>query len=530
MLLRLLALLLLAIPGVAHADWYEASTQHFVVLSNDKPEVVKQFATNLERFDKALRFLRNLSDEPVGKANRVTIFVVDDVATVAKLAHMGAAAGFYSARAGGSVAFVPRKGDDWNFVPQEFKEMELSPIQILLHEYTHHFLLSLSPDVAYPAWFVEGYAEFFAPSVFEPDGSMIIGRPPMYRTMDLFGQNALPVERMLTAEPSKLTGEQRYLMYGRGWLLTHYLFLSGKRQGQLGAYFRALTEGKPPAEAAKAFGDPRQLDAELYQYKRLDFPAERIPASALQIGDIALRKLGPVEAAVMPVRIRSKAGVNKTDAPDVYADAKNAAAPFPNDPAAQLMLAEAAYDAEDYPAADAAATRALAADPRSVDALLYQARARMAAAVKAKDMTPATWDAIRVVIARANRLDTEDPRPLLAYFQSYAQPGQPMPKVARDGLYYAYALAPQDVSLRFTTATAYLRDGNVPMARAMLMTIAANPHSATGTASLASKLVASIDAGHPEQAIAELDKPQPAEGKDDGKDGGKKPPAAKKGS
>lgn len=77
MIRKLFALLVfLALPGVAHADWYEASTPHFVVYSNDKPEWAKTFATQLERFDKALRYLRGLPDIPIGDANRVTVFVV----------------------------------------------------------------------------------------------------------------------------------------------------------------------------------------------------------------------------------------------------------------------------------------------------------------------------------------------------------------------------------------------------------------------------------------------------------------------
>jgi hypothetical protein len=516
---RLLLLLLtfLAFPGVAHADWYEASTTHFVVYSDDKPETVRQFATNLERFDKALRFLRNLGDDPVSKANRVTIFIVGDVPMISRLAHDSSAAGFYLPRAGDAVAFVPRDGG-LDQVPEEYKDLMLTPQQILLHEYTHHFLHSVSPNTAYPLWFSEGYAEFFASSVFEPDGSVIIGRPPLYRSLDIFGENKLPASKMLTFAPSDLTGEQRYLLYGRGWLLTHYLFLGGKRDGQLGAYFRALTEGKPAAEAAQAFGDLRKLDSELWGYKRTDFGAERVPAAKLPIGDVAVRKLSPAESATMMVRIRSSAGVRPGEAAGIYADAKAACAPYPNDPAAQRVLAEAAFDAEDYPGAEAAADRLIAADPKSVDGLLYKARVHMALATNAKDTSPETWLAIRRLIAAANRADTENPLPLWLYYQAYAASGQPVPKSAKDGLYYAYMLAPQDLSLRFDAADVHLHDGEIAPARAMLLTVALDPH-AGDLAKLAAKMVADIDADHPEAAIAEIEK----RGQDSGDDGkGKK--------
>jgi hypothetical protein len=511
---RLFVLLLtfLAFPGVAHADWYEASTTHFVVYSDDKPETVRQFATNLERFDRALRFLCNLGDDPLGKANRVTIFIVGDVPLMARLAHNSQAAGFYVPRAGDSVAFVPHDGG-LDQVPQEYKDLMLTPQQILLHEYTHHFLLSLSPDKAFPAWFVEGYAEFFASTVFEPEGSVIIGQPPLYRTLDMFGDNKLTVAKMLTSDPGTLTGEQRYLLYGRGWLLTHYLLIGGKRDGQMDAYFHALTAGKPATEAAQAFGDLRKLDSELWSYKRTDFGRKRVPASVLPVGEVTVRKLRPAESATMMVRIRSNAGVHPGEAAGIYSDAKSAAAPYPNDPEAQRALVEAAFDAEDFAGAEAAADRLLAASPGNVDGLLYKARVHMALAVRAKDKTPATWHATRDLIAAANRADTENPLPLWLYYQSYGAAGQPVPQAAKQGLYYAYILAPQDKTLRLAAADSHLHDGEIAPARALLLTIALDPHS-SDLAKLAAKMVADIDAGHPEAAIAEIEK---ADDSDDGK-------------
>jgi len=511
----LCVILLLAAPAIARAEWHEASSDHFLVYSDDKPDKIREFATQLERFDKTLRFLRNISSEPIGKANRVIVYMVTDIAAIQKLYGGYSVAGFYSPRAGESSAFVPRDtGID--STPPEYREMMLTPQQILLHEYTHHFLLSLSTEIAYPGWFVEGYAEFFASSKFEPDGSVVIGLPPQYRGWDLSGENRLTSKRMLSGDPTTLTGEQRYLTYARGWLLTHYLLLGGARDGQLGGYFRALNEGKSPADAALVFGDLAKLDTELWKYRRTTFPATRVAAAVLPIGEVTIRKLGVGEAATMPARLRSTAGVNEKQAPGVYAAAKKACDPYPNDPAAQRVLAEAAFDAKDYAGAEAAADRAIAADPKAVGALLYKARARIELAKQAKDMTPATWTAIRRLISAANRIDTENPQPLMLYYQSFVAAGQAPPKAARDGLYYAYMLAPQDRGLRFNAAEAYLREGNPAKARPLLQTLAIDPHGG-GPKSLAARMVAAIDAGHPEQAIAELEKPPETDKKDDKK-------------
>ncbi|MBV9521849.1 MAG: hypothetical protein JO010_03600, partial [Alphaproteobacteria bacterium] len=405
---KLLLAAALLVPGVAHADWYEASTAHFVVYSNDKPETVQQYATNLERFDKALHFLRSLPDTPVAKVNRVTVYIVDNIAAIQALSHNDSAAGFYLGRAGDSAAFVPRNAGE-KYVDADYRDMMLTPQQILLHEYTHHFLLNLSPNVAYPGWFVEGYAEFFATVEFEADGSVIFGHPPQYRAWGMFGETPLPTNRLLIADTLKLSDEEEVALYTRGWLLTHYLFLGGKRDGQLGAYFQALTNGTPPLEAAKVFGDLNRLDSELWAYKRTDFAANRIPASVLPVGTVELRKLGAGEAATMPVQIRIE-GSPARDADSIYAEAQAAAAPYPNDAAAQDVLAGAALHAGQFAAAEAAADRVLAADPNNVDALLVKASARLQAAVKAGDKAPETWGAIRKLIGAANHLDEDNPQ------------------------------------------------------------------------------------------------------------------------
>lgn len=478
-------LLLVALPGVAHADWYEASTEHFVVYSDDNPDRIKQFATNLERFDKALRAYTHIPDQDPGTANRVTVYVVNNEAQIRALSGDNGVAGFYVPHAGGSVAFVPRIADDT-------ESTGLSPMAILLHEYTHHFMYSSYPDGAYPAWFTEGYAELYATAKFQKDGAVDFGNAPQYRRYTLLDGNALPLEKLLTSDALKLQGEQRDALYGRGWLLIHYLSFGHVRQGQLSAYIAAINQGKPALEAAQVFGDLRVFDRELEHYKLGHFGGWRVPASAISVGTVTVRQLRPAEAATMDVRIHSKRGVTPKNAPAVYEDARKACAPYPNDPVAQLVLAEAAYDAEDYTASEAAADRALAADPKAMGGYLYKAMSQMARASKAKDHTPQTWAAIRKIISTGNRLDPDDPRPLVLFYRSFAENGERPTKNVREGLYYATLLAPEDRSLRFDAAQSYLEDNNLQMARVMVLPLAFDPHDA-GLAAAATKSLAEID-------------------------------------
>src|SRR3546814_10436206 len=101
-----------------------------------------------------MRAIHGLPDLDPGPANRITIYAVDDADAVRRLGRMGGGLmGFYVPRAGGSVAFVPRSiGDSYQ---------NMSAQSVLLHEYAHHFLYQNHP-AAYPAWFVEGSAEFYS--------------------------------------------------------------------------------------------------------------------------------------------------------------------------------------------------------------------------------------------------------------------------------------------------------------------------------------------------------------------------------
>lgn len=511
MIRSLFASALLIAPGMAHADWHEASTDHFVVYSEDSPERLERFATQLERFDKALRTLRKLPGEPVGDANRVTVYVVPSTATVARLAGSHNIAGFYRGRAGGSMAVVPRRaGTD---------ALDLTAQAILLHEYTHHLMLSLWPHAAFPSWFVEGYAEFHATARFEKDGAVSFGLAPQYRGYGLLAGNALPADKMLTAEGRKLNEQQRDGLYGRGWLLTHFLTFGGNRPNQLVTYLSEINKGTPPLDAGtKVFGDLKELDRELERYKRGKFQGRRVPAALFTVGSVKIRKLTPGEAATMDVRIVSKNGVNEKTAPDVYEQAKKAAAPFPNDPGAQIVLAEAAYDAGDYAEAEAASDRAIAADPKAIDAHVYKAMARMAVAAKAGDTSKASWSAIRKIITTANRIDPDDPEPLILFYRSFAEAGQTPTRNARDGLYSAFALGPQDRGLRMNAAMSHLEEGKPAIARELLKPLAYDPHS-QGLAKAAADLIAAIDTGKSAELLKVMREKPPVDDEGEDNDG-----------
>jgi tetratricopeptide (TPR) repeat protein len=459
-------------PSAATAEWQVGTSRHFVLYSNDTPAHVEAFTSKLERFDKAMRVMRGLPDLPISPSSRVTVYVVDRVSDVQRLAgkHQRNVAGFYEARTQ-PAAFVPRSSSGGG-------QYDLSAMEILLHEYTHHFMFSNWSEAAFPMWLSEGFAEFNATVKFGDDGSLSFGAPPMYRVYGIINGSAMPVNRLLDPQLGKLDDDQEQALYGRGWLLTHYLTFEPTRQGELSAYIAAINAGKPVQEAMQALHDVKHLDSALDAYvRRPTLSGRTLKGDGLKIDPVTVRALSPAEAAMMPALIRSKNGVDTTTAPPVADLARKLAAPYPNDPAAQNVLTEAEHDAGNYDAALAAADRALVADPTSIHALLYKGMTLAEMAHKAGKTDQATWGPIRGWYLAANKLDYENPMPLILFYGSFGQAKQQPTKNAEAALLYAYALAPYDESLRVEACYVYLRQGNADGARKALTPVAYSPHA-----------------------------------------------------
>jgi tetratricopeptide (TPR) repeat protein len=408
-------------------------------------------------------------------------------------------------RAGGSIAIVPRStGGSGTF--------DMDGQTVLLHEYSHHFMMSEVGAAAYPAWYIEGFAEFNSTTRFEKDGAIGFGLPANYRAYGLM-RLSMPAEKLFTSDADLKNDNMAEAFYSRSWLLTHYLTYEPSRQGQLRQYLKAINDGRDSLAAAReVFGDFKKLDAELDRYKtRKRLPYLRLTPEELQIGAVSVRELSPAQDALMELRIRSDRGVGREEAIELVARIRKAAAPYPNDAIAQAILAEAEYDAGNYDAAEAAADRAIAADPKSIDALLYKGRALAGKLVQAKSEDPKAWKEVRSWLVKANKLDPEHAEPLLLFYNSFGQQGGKPSASAVAGLIKAHDLAPQDRALRMQVAREYLLAGKVEDARFTLAPIAFDPHAGE-MGKFAAALLASLSKGDAKAAVRILEAEPEAKG------------------
>ena len=475
MKLRLLAAVAaLGLSTAAQAEWREVETAHFRIVTESPPADVEAFAARLEAYDRLMRMVTGIKDD---KAVKVRIYEVADLGEVERAVNApnSGIAGFYDSNALGPFAVTPRKtqGAGKHFTPE----------LVLHHEYAHHFMLQYFPAI-YPRWYVEGFAELIGSSRPMDDGRIGYGMPALHRGNEI---NAywVPLQDLLTRE------KVVYLdTYGQGWAVTHFLTFNSKRSAQLRQYLAALGQGKTLAEASKAFGDLAELNREARRYVTagsFDYRPVKVDVAKPVIQ--RSRPLTPAEAALIPetIAFRDDDLTGFKDASDrrqeeafrarTLAKIREKAERYPSDPGAQQLLAEAEHAQGHHREAEAAVDRLLAMNPDHraglslKSMLLTQGAAGLSGDARKRQVARA-----RAMAVKANRSDPDDPRPLLAYYQSFHLNGEPVPAPAVDGLMQAVSLLPRDTEVRQLLVEQLASDGRYGEAIDWLMPIANSPH------------------------------------------------------
>jgi tetratricopeptide (TPR) repeat protein len=498
-----LSLVLVAAPALA-GEWLEVDSDHFVIYSDQKEKTVQGFAERLERFHGAMGHMFGKPASKPGPSNRVTVYVVASAEQVRTVVGTGDRYmnGIYIPRAGGSVALIPRL--------RKASSFELTGETVLYHEYAHHFMIANLTNRPYPRWFTEGFAEFFSNVVFRDDGSVLVGAAATYRAGELLDARHVPIRQFLTFDGGAGNSNSPYTaFYGQSWVLFHYLLMDPERGGQWRKYVDLLTEGRPALDAAEAaFGDLDKLDRDMDRYaRRGTLNARVVPASALAIGPIAIRKLRPGEAEMMPTMIESNVGVAREEALKLVPEARKIAARYPDDAAVLTALAEAEFDAGNDDAAIAAADAALAIDPMQVKAHIQKGYA-LSHKVESGALPKEAWKDVRIQFAKANRVENDHPVPLVQFYLTYLRQGERPTKNAIDGLEWAMTLAPFDASLRWLVAQEMVADERYQEAAAVLGPLAYSPHPGRHTEE-AQKLLKDVEARLASSQESAPQSPQP---------------------
>lgn len=481
-----------AIP--ASAAWHQASSKHFVIYGDMPAEEMKAYAEKLETFDAAARLVRTMKDPSLGDGNRLHVFVVSDLTAIGRLVGSNdyGIAGYFMGPVTGPVAVVPEK-----VRRKRFGEAKMTAETVFFHEYTHALQLQNTAKPL-PQWLSEGFAEFMGSPVFNDDGSIGFGAPPEHRAEQLFQGRQVPLSALVGNKVD--TAFDSIAFYTQGWLLTHYLSMEPSRKGQIDKYVAAIDSGTPAVQAARAvFGDLGELEKTLLSYRRQkQLPYIKIDTGKLNIAPVTVTRLSPGGQEVMPYRIRVKAAFAEVGS-DLISRISAVADKYPDDGFVLRTLAEAQFRAKQYDSAAKTADRAIAADPKSVEALVTKGEALLELA-KASKKAESFKEARRLFLA-GNRLDKEDPEPLYYYYRAYLEEGAPMPQSAREAVHYAAILAPQDPEVQVRSSIQYLRDNKPADAKARLASLAFSPHR-NRAQRVSAQIYALIEADRNAEAIA----------------------------
>jgi tetratricopeptide (TPR) repeat protein len=466
------AALFLACP--ANAEWREFETAHFRIITESNPTETEKFAATLESYDKLMRMATGTKDDKPVKVRIYQVAGLDEVEKAINEPNSGIA-GFYDSNTLGPYAVTPKKttGTGRYFTPD----------LVLHHEYAHHFMLQYFPAI-YPGWYTEGFAELIGSSKVMDDGRIGYGMPALHRGNEI---NAywVPLQELLTSDKIVYMDT-----YGQGWALTHFLTFNSKHSAQLRQYLAALGKGKSLTEAATAFGDLAELNKEARRYVTAgSFEYRPVKADIAQPVIERTRSLSPGEAALVPEtiafrdsdisEIRDSADRSKEEGFREYnlRRIRDEATRYPTDPFALKLLGEVEYVQGHFAEAEAVTDRMLAMQPDDRGGLTLKSMllARRSATLTG-DSRVAMIARARAMAVKANRADPEDPRPLIAYYQSYNLSGEAVPRTAIDGLMQAVSQLPRENAPRQLLVDQLAKERRYDEAIAWLMPVANSPH------------------------------------------------------
>lgn len=483
-----LALLLQALlPNTAYARWLRAESRHFIIYSEGSEKDLRNSVARLERFDALLRLKFRFNEGP--STIKLPIYLVSKESDVKRLTKGWPipASGFFAPRLEGSFAVAHREKRD--------SVLELDGGAVLMHEYGHYFMLHHA-DFAYPAWYVEGFAEFVSTTTIDDSGNWTMGKPAYHRARSLLAIPKLPIEDLLFRVPQTMTREQVSAFYGRSWLLTHMLLTKPEYNERLSAHLAAVAAGRDHRDAATAaFGDLAQLEMALDKYleTRLTYISSNTPVTA----DITMTvtELDPVSGQLVPLHLDR---LSLRDTAGLPAALRQLAEANPGraDLWFELAMAEnwngqkagGAKREELDTRAEVAVDKVLAIDPSHGRANLLKAEILMRRLAAKGDFDAARWTAARRYLITANSANADDPAVLVAWYDSFRKQRRTPSQTARDGLARALMLAPEASEIRVRYAIDLAEQGRFDEAIRVADVLANDPHGGSKGIELREKL------------------------------------------
>lgn len=450
----------------AWATWRKAESDNFILYSQSSEQKVREQAALLEDYHQFLRSLTGVSEPPA--PNKLRVYLVrgrDQLRLVRDLP--AGAAGFYTATPSGIAAFADDRSGGWGEGDEE----------ILFHEIAHHFMLQYRPS-AYPAWFVEGFAEYVMTAKFKAK-TIEFGQPSMNRAAWLRNARWLPFEKVLFETPPRRPDEAA-LYYAQSWLAAHYLMRDDARREKFRAYLRAIATGTAPREAfTQQFGDVKAFDRAIENYaaRHLTF-TRRTRSSAAVAPAVKVETLPEAADALLLSDAAMHVGVREDHAPPLLGRVRSEAAKRPGDAYARRVLAKAEVLHGDAAKGDALLDELLRGTPADAELLYLKGMRHLRAGRADEAQRSKHFKQAQGWFARAHKADRYHFPTLARYAESLRTDQRFNSDNTMEIMLLARELAPQVEELTMNAASLLLLRGHFQEAEAILRPLASHPHDA----------------------------------------------------
>jgi len=480
--LALIAVTMMSLTAVpARADWLRAESERFVIYSDGDERTLRHYVQRLETFDRVLRLFMGLSMEEA-PPRKLPIYLIGHERELARVLPQATENqwGVYVPAEQDIFAVARRsRGDD----------------STLLHEYAHHFMFQ-NFNFPYPAWFVEGFAEYYAASEIS-DSRVEIGLYDDNTVSWLQHGDWLEMEDLLAGRAIR---NNRYheTYYPLSWLLTHWFMGDTDRRIVLHQYLLDVGSGGDPVESLERHTGltPDQLENTLRSYMRGRVPYSRVSHPFPQV-PVTVERL-PASAddlILINQRLKIPTGVSE----ETLEELRTLTARHADDAFARLVLGRAEVLHGDPVQGEAVLTALLDEQPDNVEALQLLALTRMNNASDHPEGYDAAMREMRAFLQRA--YDADDANYLTFLLIAQNRIGQPSYPTEGDLMAWqlSYTIAPQLLQARFGLAQALMAHDRNAEAVALLLPLANDPHNPQNAAAVRS-LIERAEAGMTDDA------------------------------
>jgi len=284
--------------------WFRAESQSFVVYSDTREEDVALLLDNLEKLDGLMRIYTLPARQAERQEPKLTLYYPSRLSDLREIDDdMPAdAIGLYSSCASGVQGFSIQLERLQSLEDGQLEKAPLNDsLSYVFEAYARHFLYRHT-DVRGPAWFMEGFAQYFS-SVRFSERQMVVGRVPRAignylrflgngRRYGLEWEDVLE-QRLGNAHSYAGDAGVRLEFEAKSWLLMHYALSSDDNRKRLSQYLQFVDSGASAMSAfERAFGVKRSdLDQTMWRYGLRGLQVQRVVLPSLPAARTTFRTL-----------------------------------------------------------------------------------------------------------------------------------------------------------------------------------------------------------------------------------------------